>query len=108
MSGLRSQRNNRLEWQLEEGAEAPSQATASELNHQSEVHQRLAAERSGTRVVGQLTEVAGVAEVHVCARIVKGEVVRLQRVLEVPPQLGVPALREPEVLLGRNLCPLQA
>src|SRR5262249_3890553 len=36
-----------------------------------------------------------------------GEVVRLERVLEVPAQLGAPALLDPEILLGGNLAPQQ-
>src|SRR5688572_15763600 len=87
------------------GPDGVNRTPVSELDHQGQVHQRLAAERRSRWVACRLPEVLRIAEVD--NRVGRVEVERLQHVLHVPTQLSVPALVELEVLLRRDGSPPQ-
>src|SRR6187401_277863 len=74
-----------------------------ELNHQCQVHQWLATERRGAGIAAEFAEGCRITEVHCGRGSVK--VIRLERILHVPSDLGVEALLEEEILLEGNLRP---
>src|SRR5262245_8945337 len=77
----------------------------SEAQLQSEVQQGLTSEARGPWVGRNLPEGARVLMIDGRGRGV--EVVGLERILEIPPELNAPALSEEDVLLHRKLSPAQ-